>query len=106
MPSNVLSNNRSASRDDNGWAASRRAKAKGFKIIDSTGPADCGAYVTGRPHKPLRWATGSGGEAITASQNHFSVFRAFLLDKRFWPALGLAAVLGILPAAIQAGDGR
>jgi len=29
-----------------------------------------------------------------------------LLDKRFWPALGLAAVLGILPAAIQAGDGR
>src|SRR5271157_4640027 len=106
MPSNVLSNNRSASREDSGWAASRRAKARGFKIIDSTGYRRCGASLAGRRHKPLRAATRSGAEARTASQKHFNVFRSFLLGLSGWGKFALVAFLGILPGALQAGEGR
>src|SRR5271156_5316161 len=106
MPSNVLSNNRSASREDSGWEASRRAKAKGFKIIESTGSDSCNALVAGRRPKPLREAPGSGGEVETATQTHFSVFRRLLPGRLLWPNLGLAVLVGILPAVLQASEGR
>jgi hypothetical protein len=63
--------------------------------------------VAGRQHKPLRGATGSGGEAKTASRLYFIFFQDFLLGRnRRWNFGLITLLVGILPAVLQASDGR
>jgi hypothetical protein len=74
--------------------------------MNSIGSRICSAFVAGRQHKPLRGATGSGGEAKTASQHQFNFFPSFLLDRNGKWGFLLLALLVILPVALRASDGR